>query len=351
MSTSKTLKQSTIYHKSCYGLTEISDNSIDALITDPPYGISFQSHYWDKDLPDPRIWKDSLRVLKPGAFGLVFSSIRLLHRLMVDLEDQGFMIKDVLLWAYLNGMPKSRNVALGIDRELGVDSKIVGEYNYVQGYKKGGASSYTVNESKYKLEPVSPLALQYKGAGLALKPAYEPIVLIQKPIEQRFSVAQNIIRYGTGALNLEDSRIPYESGETKVGHNPHPKGRVPANILRTEDFGDGYDKFFLVPKVRQHKDDFNLHPTIKPVELMQHLVKLTSFEDQIVLDPFTGSGSTALACLQLRRDFTGYELDKHYVAIAQKRISQFYNKPQVPTTLEDTVVYAHNNATQVPLFG
>lgn len=86
----------TLYNKDCLGLADIADSSVDALITDPPYGISYQNHYWDKDLPDKKIWSDSLLKLKPGAFALVFSSVRLMHRLMVDLEDTGFVIKDVL---------------------------------------------------------------------------------------------------------------------------------------------------------------------------------------------------------------------------------------------------------------
>jgi len=121
-------------------------------------------------------------------------------------------------------------------------------------------------------------------------------------------------------LNFEDTRIPYQDGESKVGHNPHPKGRVPSNIIRTDNQNDGYDKFFVVPKVRQKKDDFNSHPTLKPVELMHHLVKLITFEKQIILDPFMGSGSTGVASLELKRDFIGYELDKEYFQIAQKRL-------------------------------
>lgn len=309
-----------IYNQSSYKLSELSDNSIDAIATDPPYGISYQNHYWDKDLPDKEIWKNSIRVLKPGAFSVVFSSIRLMHRLMVDLEDSGFIIKDVLFWSYLNGMPKSRDVALDIDKELGVESKVVGKYNYVQGYKKNGAENYYAGKEKLKYEPASELGKKYKGAGLGLKPAYEPIILVQKSIEKGLNVAQNIIRYGVGALNIEETRIPYANGEKKVGHNPHPKGRVPANIVRTEAFNDNYDKFFLVSKVRQKKDDFNFHPTLKPVELMYHLVKLISFENQTILDPFMGSGSTGVACLKLKRKFIGYELDKDYCEIAQKRL-------------------------------
>ncbi|MEA3496152.1 MAG: site-specific DNA-methyltransferase, partial [Bacteroidota bacterium] len=292
-----------IYNKSCYPLSELANNSVDAIVTDPPYGISYQNQEWDKDLPKQEIWRNSLQLLKPGAFTLVFSSIRLMHRLMVDLEESGFVIKDVLFWSYLNGMPKSRDVALDIDKELGVASKVVGKYNYVQGYKKNGAINYYANKEKFKYEPASDFAKKYKGAGLGLKPAYEPIILVQKPIEKGLTIAQNIIKYGTAALNIEDTRIHYAEGETKVGHNPHPKGRVPANIIRTEKFEDGYDKFFLVPKVRQKKEDFNFHPTLKPVKLMYHLIKLISFEGQIVLDPFMGSGSTGVACLKLKRNF------------------------------------------------
>lgn len=310
-----------IFNKSCYGLSDLKDKTIDAIATDPPYGIGYQNHDWDKTLPKKEIWENSWRVLKPGAYAVVFSAIRVMHRLMVDLEDSGFMIKDVLFWAYLNGMPKSRNIAVDIDKELGVASKVIGQYNYVQGYRKNGSEHYYAAANKPKYEAVSELGKQYKGAGFNLKPAYEPIILIQKPIEKGLNVAQNIIKYGTGALNIEATRLPYAEGETKVGHNPHPRGRAPANMIRTERFADGYDKFFLVSKVRQKKAKFNKHPTLKPVALMQHLVKLISFEAQTVLDPFMGSGSTGLACLKLKRQFSGYELEKLYFEIAHKRLS------------------------------
>lgn len=317
-----------LHNKSSYTLEDLEDNSIDALITEPPYGISYQNNYWDKDLPSREVWENSFKKIKHGGFGLVFSSVRLMHRLMVDLEDSGFLIKDVLFWSYLNGMPKSRNVGLLIDNELEVESEKVGEYKYVQGYKKEGADSYKTNK-KYKLAPSSELGKKYDGAGLGLKPAYEPIILIQKPLEKGLNVAQNVIKYGTGALNFEETRIPYEKNEGKVGHNPHEKGRVSSNIIRTDKQEDGYDKFFLVPKVRQHKDDFNFHPTLKPVELMQHLVKLTTFQDQVVLDPFMGSGSTGVACMELKRNFIGYELDENYIEIAKKRIEESLKNPRL----------------------
>jgi site-specific DNA-methyltransferase (adenine-specific) len=318
----KQSKNYQIFNENSLNLSKIAEQTLDSLITDPPYGISYQNHEWDKALPDKKIWEESFRVLKPGAFGLVFSSTRLMHRLMVDLEDSGFIIKDVLFWVYLNGMPKTRDVALDIDGELGVESKSVGEYKYVQGYKKGGAESYVNDKKKFIKLPQSFVAKEYEGSGLNLKPAYEPIILIQKPIENKLTVAQNVIKYGTGVLNIQQTRIPFAKGEDKVGHNPNPLGRIPSNIIRTDSHNDGYDKFFTVPKVRQNKDDYNSHPTIKPVELMLHLVKLVSFKKQIVLDPFMGSGSTGVACNLEGRNFIGYEIDNKYFEVAERRILQ-----------------------------
>jgi site-specific DNA-methyltransferase (adenine-specific) len=222
-------------------------------------------------------------------------------------------------------MPKNRNVALDIDSELGVESKVIGKYNYVQGYKKGGADSYKNSEEKLKYLPASDLGKKYTGAGLGIKPAYEPIIMVQKPLKKGSTVAQNIIEFGTGALNIEETRIPYARGESNIGHNPHPSGRVASNIIRTDEFKDGYDKFFLVPKVRQHAEDYNNHPTLKPVDLMVHVVKLISFEGQIVLDPFMGSGSTGLACFSLERKFIGYEKEIDYFNISKKRFDAFCN--------------------------
>jgi len=320
MSQSRISEKYQIFNEDCISISKLKAHSIDAIVTDPPYGISYQNHYWDKDLPRPEIWKECLRVLKPGGYALVFSSIRLMHRLMVSLEDTGFIIKDVLFWVHTNGMPKSRNISLEIDDLLGVESKITGEYKYSQGYARGGKDNYYAEGKKYIKEPVSDLGNKFKGAGTGLKPAYEPIILLQKPIALE-TIAKNVLEYGTGILNLEDTRIPYEEGENKVGHNPHPKGRIASNVIRTVNIEDGYDKFFTIPKVRQHAEDFNHHPTLKPVELMQHLVKLVSFEDGVILDPFMGSGSTGVACLELNRKFIGYEIDENYFNVVHKRMN------------------------------
>ncbi len=309
-----------IYNESCLGLSHLNDNSIECVATDPPYGIHYHNMDWDRALPPVAIWADCLRVLKPGGFAAVFSSVRLMHRMMVALEDSGFIIKDVLFWAYLNGMPKSRNIALDIDKQLGVNSQAIGDYKYVQGYKKNGAEDYYVTHPKKVLSPTSPQGKQYKGMGNGIKPIYEPIILVQKPLEKGLNIANNVLKYGVGGLNLEDTRIPYAPDEGKVGHNPHPKGRVCGNIIRTEPFEDGYDKFFLVPKVRQNKDNFNTHPTLKPIDIMNHIIRLISFTGHTVLDPFMGSGSTGVSALGVHRHFIGYEISKKYYEIAQKRL-------------------------------
>lgn len=311
-----------IFHQECYGLSGVENESVDAVITDPPYGIGFQAHEWDKALPNSQIWQDCYRVLKPGGYLLVFSAVRLMHHLMLSVEESGFRIKDVLMWAYLNGMPKSRDVGLDIDKELGVESTKVGTYTYVQGYKKGGADNYYAEKEKCRYAPASQEGQHFQGWGLGVKPCYEPIIMVQKPLPEGVCVARNLLNHGTGAINLEDTRIPFDAGEKgKVGHNPHPKGRVPGNVLRTDPLADGYDKFFLVPKVRQHADSFNHHPTKKPVKLMEHLVKLVTHEQGLVLDPFMGSGSTGVACIYEQRQFIGFEKQEEYLGIAEKRLS------------------------------
>lgn len=307
-----------LYNKSCYGLTEIEDNSVEAVVTDPPYGISYQGHEWDQALPDVSIWSDAYRVLKPGGLMLVFSAIRLQHRITTQIEDAGFNVRDVVMWGFLNGMPKSRDVGLEIDKVLGIESEIVGEYKYVQGYKKGGSADYYADEGKKIKSPSSETGKRFAGFGNGIKPAYEPIILFQKPIAEK-TVAKNIIEHGVGALNLEETRIPYAQDDKKVGHNPHPKGRVMANLIRTEEFLDGMDKYFTIPKVRQYKDDFNTHPTLKPIYLMEQLVKLVSAEGQTILDPFMGSGSTGVAAVSNNRNFIGYEISKEYFEIAKRR--------------------------------
>jgi len=301
-----------IYNKECYGLAEVADNSIDAVVTDPPYGINLEE--WDK-IPDKKIWQDCFRSLKPGGFLMCFSSIKFQHVFTQHLLDAGFEFKDVLLWTYLNGRVPSIDADKKIDSHLGLEREVIGEYKYVQGSPNSKKKdSYT--KANKKTAPTEQ-SKAWAGFGTGLKTAYEPIIMVQKPLEK--DLAHNILKYGVGALNLESTRIPYEEGEGKVGHNPHPVGRVMSNIIQTEEFGD-YQKFFFVGKVRDGKKTGNVHPTSKPVQLMSCLLELCSVENHVVLDPFMGSGSTGVSCKNLNRSFIGYEREKPYFEIATKRI-------------------------------
>jgi site-specific DNA-methyltransferase (adenine-specific) len=303
-----------IYAKQCYGLNELSDNSIDAIVTDPPYGIDLED--WDK-IPDKKIWTDSFRALKPGGYLMCFSSIQYQHIFTQQLLEAGFLFKDVLLWVYLNGRVPPIDLDKKIDKELGEEREVIGQYNYVQGSPNSKKKdNYTKKNNKTK---ASDKAQAWVGFGTGLKTAYEPIIMVQKPLEG--TLAQNVLKYGTGALNIDATRLPYEQGEGKVGHNPHPLGRVMANVLQTEDFGD-YQKFFFVGKVRDGKKTGNTHPTVKPVELMNCLNTLVSTKGQTILDPFMGSGSTGVSALNLERRFIGYEDIPHHFNIAKERLDK-----------------------------
>lgn len=303
-----------LFNKECYGLSDLDDNSVDAIITDPPYGINLED--WD-ELPDKKIWTDSLRVLKPGGFLLCFSSIKFQHIFTSNLLEAGFEFKDVLLWTYLNGRVPPIDLDKKIDNHLGLEREVIGEYNYVQGSPNSKKKdSYT---KKNKKTAATEQSKAWAGFGTGLKTAYEPIIMVQKPIEK--DLAHNVLKYGVGGLNLEATRIPYEEWEEgKVGHNPHPLGRVMSNIIQTEEFGD-YQKFFFVGKVRDGKKTGNIHPTQKPIPLMNCLVSLCTTEGQVVLDPFMGSGSTGVSSIELKRNFIGYEKESKYFEICQKRLS------------------------------
>jgi DNA modification methylase len=413
-----------IHHGDLFDVLPTLDaDSIDACVTDPPYGLGFMAKEWDvpggigafpmrrrvetdavntgasrqggrqrsgndfakRQKRDAQAFEaeaerwavEVLRVLKPGAHLLAFGGTRTFHRLAAGIEDAGFEIRDCLSWLHGQGFPKSLNVG--------------------------------------------------NGRGTALKPAWEPIILARKPTKG--TVAQTVARYGTGAINVDACRIegePWQAhnatglakekfftrGEAAVIHKePHDLGRWPANVLldeqaaqvldeQTGDVGGGYgvrgsgpldgrtsyalpgqgqivgfgdnggaSRFFYVAKPSREERDYgchdltvrpgtlghkrcakcgrqavnvsgtcqcaepewiegaavakarNIHPTVKPVELMRWLVRLVTPPDGIVLDPFTGSGTTGRACRYEHRRFIGIEREAEYVAIAERRIA------------------------------
>lgn len=209
-------------------LRELPDNSFDALLCDPPYGFSFMGKAWDYDVPSVDVWREALRVLKPGAPLLSFGGSRTYHRIAIGIEDAGFELRDCLMWLYGKGFPKSQNIGLAIDKAAGATRQVVGSRvltgNAAMSTKeKGGTFGVQVGSVGSKEVPVTApsteLAQQWDGYGTALKPAWEPIILARKPLAG--TMAENIAAHGVGGLAIDACRIGQSGGTTKG--NP-PKG-------------------------------------------------------------------------------------------------------------------------------
>jgi site-specific DNA-methyltransferase (adenine-specific) len=375
-------------------------DTFDSIVTDPPYGIDFLGKEWDTHTGTVELYKECLRVLKPGGYLLAFSAARTYHKLAYSVELAGFEIRDQLMWLYSSGFPKAQDIGKAID-------------------KRGNDGS------------------EWEGYKTALKPAHEPIVMARKPYKG--STIDQVLKNGLGALNIDATRVPWADakdvethvkwteayleagrGETKYdnyfaaeGQNreseakellkkkksdrPKPQplngnggvifqgtdyvpaaddaemsvvsdaGRYPSNVIG--EVAEGYQKYFYCPKVSRkerhvgftelppattsgmlgtdgdwkNNDSLteggknnrssigNNHPTVKPVALMEYLIKLvtppsTPTLQRKVLDPFMGSGSTGMAAVKLGHHFTGCELDPKYVAIASTRIEAWQVK-------------------------
>ncbi len=194
-------------------LRDMPDDSVDSIVTDPPYGLGFMGKAWDA-LPPGAVWAaECLRVLKPGGHLLAFGGSRTWHRLAVAVEDGGFEIRDSIAWLYGSGFPKSHDVSKGIDKAAGATREVVGQLRQPAGNKPGGAS---LNMSVVGMPATAavtaaatPEAQQWEGWGTALKPAFEPIVVGRKPLVG--TVAANVLEHGTGALNIDGCRIEHAS--------------------------------------------------------------------------------------------------------------------------------------------
>lgn len=313
------------------GLAWLESDSLDAVITDPPYEIGMMGKGWDSTgIAFSRdLWREVLRVLKPGAHMLVFGATRTYHRVAVAIEDAGFEVRDCLMWVYSSGFPKSRN--------LGGD---------------------------------------WQGWGTALKPAYEPILLARKPLFA--TVEENVNIFGTGAINIDGCRVPDVNGRWPANliHDgsaevvdlfPEVKGQVGMKKLDggfrfiekgdlktvqqfqtgVTDFGSAARFFYCSKATAKDRDegldDFdtrpaggmkgrndgslgsvtkrrNHHPTVKPTALLRYLAKMIVPPSGTVLDPFAGSGSTGKAAVLEGFNFVGFELSDEYAAIATARI-------------------------------
>ena len=415
-------------------MRDIPDNSVDSCMTDPPYHLTsivkrysktsldgegtnerraasradglarlsrgFMGQIWDGgDLAfQPELWAEVLRVLKPGAHLVAFGGTRTYHRMACAIEDAGFEIRDQIGWTYGSGFPKSADVSKMIDKAAGAERKVVGKSaRHVSGKPEqrtaglSGSSTFaeTVGMGAYLTAPATAEAAQWDGWGTALKPAWEPICLARKPLSEK-TVAANVLKWGTGALNINGCRIGVSDADTRdVGRQItrnvrdadgwgmnsanaqsgvtviNPDGRWPANLIHdgsdevlalfpdskgqqgdvrgTEpslptdqiygqfkrrvasparnDSGSAARFFYCAKASKKDRGEGNVHPTVKPTDLMRYLCRLVTPSRGIVLDPFTGSGSTGLGALLCDFDFIGIEKDDGYANIADRRLS------------------------------
>jgi DNA modification methylase len=351
-------------------LKNIPDSSADLIVTDPPYGMTYMKKDWDKEIPSIEIWREALRVLKPGAFAFIMSIPRqdLQSRMIVNLEEAGFRINfSPIYWAYANGFPKAHNIKKALNRKFGAET----------------------NENK-----------RLEGAYRAFqpKPAVELILVAMKPLDEKTYLEQ-ALKKGKGITWPDDCRIPYAESNDKnqvrkslcvngkheteptcggkkvLDGNLRDKGRFPANLLISDNvlddgrrrasglgFSDIFSldnwaeknlknlPFLIVPKASTKEknaglENFqeetvsdrsknpvnnpfqrgktlrkNTHPTVKPIKLMCYLITMGSREGDLVLDLFAGAGTTCVAAKYLKRDFIGIEIEEKYQKISEAKV-------------------------------
>jgi site-specific DNA-methyltransferase (adenine-specific) len=374
----------TLHHGDCLEvLRSLPDCSVDSVVTDPPYGLSFMGKRWDYDVPSVDVWTECLRVLKPGGHLLAFAGTRTQHRMAVRIEDAGFEIRDMIAWVYGSGFPKSLDVSKAIDKAAGEDRP------RVAGGQKGANAILGARKCGEAIsgEAISGEAQQWAGWGTALKPALEPITVARKPLIG--TVAENVLQHGTGAINVDGGRVGTEElanpsgisnamggvtiGKYQGGNQDYsgsgatnPLGRWPANFIhdgseevvglfpqttsgakkpnhkRIGGYGGDRPKqvygtykqipcdypsdsgsaarFFYCAKASKADRGENHHPTVKPTDLMRYLCRLVTPPSGIVLDPFMGSGSTGKAAMLEGFAFVGIEREAEYINIAKARI-------------------------------
>lgn len=287
------MKHTIICSDNVAAMRELPENSFDACITDPPYGMEIAGVGWDHNVPPVETWREVYRILKPGAFVLSFCAPEFYHRMAVAVEDAGFLPKDMVVWMVTTKMAKANR----------------------------------------------------------LKPAHEPIFVAQKPLDG--SIEKNFEKWGCGKINVEKARVPWEKAPpkgwikggskrrafggdvakaadqtVKETEDANPNGRYPSNIIGHFDEPD-HQKYFYAPRAtRKERGEYNDHPTPKPISLMRYLCRVYSPAGGLVIDPFVGSGSTGIGALQEGMDFVGIDLDQHYCDISERRIKEHCAVPE-----------------------
>lgn len=356
----KPVRHATTRHRAlccdCATLPQRFDpDTFTSVVTDPPYGLKFMGKAWDHGVPGTLYWEAIANVCRPGAHLLAFGGTRTFHRLTCAIEDAGWEIRDCLMWLYGSGFPKSHDVSKALDKSAGAERKVVG-YDLAKAKQATGQEGTVGHGDRCANDgaittPATAGAKTWDGYGTALKPAWEPIILARKPLIG--TVASNVLRHGTGALNIDGCRVgtsdrySYPQGPGGKSHhyssskrsaevhpNPtesHPLGRWPANVIHDGDegvvgpMGDAA-RFFYCAKAGQKERTAgggveNRHPTVKPLVLMRYLLKLVaSPEENYVLDPFCGSGSTLVACKQMGLGCVGLDIDRESIIATIKRL-------------------------------
>ena len=517
MQTEQKAEQIIITGNNIDSLKNYPDNFFDSIVTDPPYGLGkepnaqemlqawittgylevkgagFMGKEWDAFVPQPIFWKEVFRVLKHGGHVVSFFGTRTYDWGVMSMRLAGFEVRDCIQWIYGSGFPKSHNISIALDKMQGAEREVVGTGKAGKGFNKvKGFGTNTTKSDEYTSEwdvttASTDQAKQWEGWGSALKPANEPIVLGRKPLEKGLSIAENVLKWGVGAINIDASRIGHNEEQKftnreqrKEGWNmdncgfdstnnhtasADPNGRFPSNVILThhpececlglkkfkgsscspEDVGKGREgnhsngiygeksskitvshtdengeetienwnchedcpikildeqsgiskssdtkrtrntigsfgmpndstneysdtggasRFFYVAKASKSERNFGLkgfeektsgalnfrnpessgrsedapsvekmggltqkrtnhHPTVKPVKLMQYLVRMITPPNGTVLDPFAGSGTTGVACKIDGFNFVGLELSEEYGEIARARIEKF----------------------------
>jgi len=432
-------------------LKTFPDNSIDSIVTDPPYGLGkepdavallqdwittgyhevkgkgFMGKEWDAFVPQPIFWKECYRVLKHGGHVLSFAGTRTYDWVVIGLRLAGFEIRDQLAWIYGSGFPKSHDISKAIDKKFGAEREVVdkGRSGKTAIWSEdGGMGDFNITA------PSTDQAKEWQGWGTALKPALEPIVMARKPLDG--TVADNVLKHGVGGINIDGCRVEgtYDNGGRNIREEDYENngdflsalskkgiktradsnslGRFPANVIHDgsdevvalfpdtggskasgynfelsnndnttniltniksgihyDDNGGSASRFFYTAKASQTErnwglDGFesdvttdgrnkpidnafnrgetqrkNIHPTVKPIDLMRYLVRLVTPKGGVCLDPFLGSGTTAVACKSEKFDYIGIELSQEYADIAEARIKAEVVQYDIFDILED----------------
>lgn len=328
-------------------LPTFDENSIDAIVTDPPYELGFMGKKWDASgiAYNVELWRECLRVLKPGGHLLAFGGTRTYHRMTVAIEDAGFEIRDSIHWIYSSGFPKSLDVSKAIDKAAGQIGEIVGERRFGKtstGQNSGWNANAVAATGRQEIRAlVTDNAKKWNGWGTALKPAHEPIVLARKPLQG--TVANNVLEHGTGALNIDGTRVKNLENQNlwpaniilnkeMAEHNPEWANYFYCSKPSKKERNAGLEKMEprFAPTMnngiggKEHDPQTatpknNFHPTVKPLALMRYLVRLITPPHGTVLDPFAGSGTTLAAAIIENKNAIGIELTEDYLPLIESR--------------------------------